>query len=165
MNIDTKELAFMTTKLEGYASQISSLKTRLELEPQLALKDEEITQLKMLLKDSEEKRLKLETKLAVSESRCEELQQQMNKTLVENAWLKNCILLSVSRIKNFMHLIKRVELKSLLLTFLQKTLSPDMGPQGLEIINEAVELNDEDEIRKLADQIILENNGNITHQS
>jgi hypothetical protein len=62
-----------------------------------------------------------------------------------------------------MRMVKRVELKSLFITFLHKTILPDMGVRGIHAIDDTMDLTDINEIEKLADQIILENHGNVTH--
>ena len=82
--------------------------------------------------------------------------------MVENAFLKNCIILSVPGIKHFFSLVRQISSKALLHTFLIKTVSPDMGPEALEVINNAVDLEEVPE-GKLADQIIFENSGTIGH--
>ena len=72
-------------------------------------------------------------------------------------------MLSVSSIKDFFHMLKRIEMKALAYTFLMKTLSPEMGPKGIEVVNEATEMSDATELSKLADQLIMSNEGLIKH--
>jgi hypothetical protein len=54
-------------------------------------------------------------------------------------------------------------MKALAYTFLMKTLSPEMGPKGIEVVNEATEMSDATELSKLADQLIMSNEGLIKH--
>ena len=142
MELNQGEFDSVTQRLEQYASQVSILQTRLEIQPELVRKDEELEELK---------------------GKYELLSHQNDSALVENAWLKNCILLSLTSIRTFMRMVKRVELKSLFITFLHKTILPDMGVRGIHAIDDTMDLTDINEIEKLADQIILENHGNVTH--
>ena len=59
--------------------------------------------------------------------------------------------------------MKHINSKALIHTFLVKTVSPDMGPEALEVINQAVDLEETAE-GKLADQIIIDNSGVIEHR-
>ena len=94
---------------------------------------------------------------------CEKLKSVITSAAVENAFLKNCIMLSVSSIRQFLHFVKHINSKALIHTFLVKTVSPDMGPEALEVINQAVDLEETAE-GKLADQIIIDNSGVIEHR-
>ena len=163
MQFDQTEFTTLTEKLESYASQVSSLQTRIELEPELAKRDQIIEDYKKRLSAAEERVLAAEQQLATVTAERDEFKQMAMAKAVENAWLKNCLLISVSGIKNFMHMIKRIELKALFLTFLQKTILPEMGAKGLAAINDAIEIKDEDEIKKLADQLIVGNQGTVNH--
>jgi hypothetical protein len=107
--------------------------------------------------------MRAEEELEELKGKYELLSHQNDSALVENAWLKNCILLSLTSIRTFMRMVKRVELKSLFITFLHKTILPDMGVRGIHAIDDTMDLTDINEIEKLADQIILENHGNVTH--
>ena len=60
-------------------------------------------------------------------------------------------------------MLKRIEMKALAYTFLMKTLSPEMGPKGIEVVNEATEMSDVTELGKLADQLIMSNEGLVKH--
>ena len=42
-------------------------------------------------------------------------------------------------------------------------LSPLMGTKGIEVVNEAMELSDVSELSKLADQLIMSNEGTVNH--
>lgn len=163
MQIDQTEFTTLTEKLESYASQVSSLQTRIELEPELAKKNQEIEDYKKRLSAAEERALVAEQQLTKVTAERDEFKQMAMAKAVENVWLANCLLISVTGIKSFMHMIKRIELKALFLTFLQKTILPEMGARGLAAINEAIEIKDEDEIKKLADQLIVGNQGTVNH--
>ena len=163
MQFDQTEFTTLTEKLESYASQVSSLQTRIEFEPELAKKNLEIESYKKQLLAAEERTAAAERQLAIVTAERDEFKQMAMAKAVENAWLANCLLISVTGIKNFMHMIKRIELKALFLTFLQKTILPEMGAKGLAAINDAIEIKDEDEIKKLADQLIVGNQGAVIH--
>ena len=163
MELNQGEFDSVTQRLEQYASQVSILQTRLEIQPELVRKDEELARLRTELKDSEMRFMRAEEELEELKGKYELLSHQNNSALVENAWLKNCILLSLTSIRTFMRMVKRVELKSLFITFLHKTILPDMGVRGIQAIDDTMDLTDINEIEKLADQIILENHGNVTH--
>ena len=55
-------------------------------------------------------------------------------------------------------------MKALAYTFLMKTLSPLMGTRGIEVVNEATEFSDVSELSKLADQLIMSNEGIVKHE-
>jgi hypothetical protein len=61
---------------------------------------------------------------------------------VEIAYLKNYVMLSLASIKTFAQLVKRIDLKSMLYTFVSKTLAPEMGARGIQALNEAIDLTD-----------------------
>lgn len=164
MEINDAEFTQLTGKLESYASQLSSLKTRIELEPEIAKRDQRIADLEQRLSAAEERANAAEQQLATVTAERDEFERMANAKAVEIAWLKNCLLISVTGVKSFMHLIKRIELKTLFLTFLQKTILPEMGANALAAINDAIEIKDEDEIKKLADQLIVGNQGTVTHE-
>ena len=60
MQIDQTEFTTLTEKLESYASQVSSLQTRIELEPELAKKNQEIENYKKSRAAAEERALAAE---------------------------------------------------------------------------------------------------------
>ena len=118
----------------------------------------------MALAESERGRLEAEAERDEWRKKYEEAEAMMNSAAVENAFLKNCILLSVASIKDFFHFMKRIEMKALTYTFLMKTLSPLMGTKGIEVVNEATEFSDVSELSKLADQLIMSNEGTVLHE-
>lgn len=73
----------------------------------------------------------------------EALTMKQAATELENTLLRNYLWLSWSKIKDFMAHIRDIRLLAFLQTFMQKTVSDDMGPRALEAINEAVELPEE----------------------
>ena len=60
-----------------------------------------------------------------------------------------------------MRMVKRIELKSVIVTFLHKTMLADMGVRGIQAIDETIELTDIGELEKLADQIFMDNHGTV----
>ena len=164
MQIDQTEFTTLTEKLESYASQVSSLQTRIELESEIVRRDQRIEELEKRLAASEERAVTAEQKLETVTAECAELRQMAVATAVENAWLRKCIIISADRIKRFMSIIKRIEVKALFQLFLQKTILPEMGARGLEIINEAIEIDDNEEmLLKKVDQLIVGNQGTVNH--
>ena len=163
MELSDVEFGNLTEKLEKYAATVSMLQARLEMqEKENVMKEEyrclltklkaeaaEVSRLRAELKASEERRAASEREREAYREQCEQLTRAMDVALVENAFLKNCLLISVSRIKQYSHMIKRAEQRALIYTFLTKTMSPMMGVHGIEVLNDAVELGDGCEIEKL----------------
>lgn len=161
MEFNQGEFDSVTQRLEQYASQVSILQTKLELQPEIESLKKELDLRQSELDKVKAERDELAEKYAAEQRRRMELEGQITTAAVENAWLKNCILLSLTNIKTFMRMVKRIELKSVLITFLHKTILPDMGPRGIQAIDETIELTDMSEIEKLADQIFMDNHGTI----
>lgn len=149
MNFTEREFSTVTDKLERYASQIGTLQAHLDTEKKL-------NGMMATLGDKERE-------CGFWKGECEKLKSVITSAAVENAFLKNCIMLSVSSIRQFLHFVKHINSKALIHTFLVKTVSPDMGPEALEVINQAVDLEETAE-GKLADQIIIDNSGVIEHR-
>ena len=178
MEFNDEEFSKLTGKLEQYASMVSKLQARLEMKEKENAMQEEMRAVRQQLKEVQHQLEVTNQKLAEAEARCRDVEQErdgwkeqcnrmekvVNTAAVENAFLKNCILISLSSIKQFSHLIKRVELRALIHTFLMKTLSPLMGARGIEAVNEAVEMGDAYDFDKLADQLIIGNEGNVTNE-
>ena len=183
MNFNETEFNSVTDKLERYASQVSALQARLDaqetidrLKEQLHMSENQLIQCQAELaardKELEEKRIIIEEQKTtiiglnndntILKKECERMKDIAKSAAVENAFLTNCILLSVSNIKHFFKLVKHLQLKTVLHAFLIKTVSPEMGPKGLEVINEAADFEEEFD-GKLADQIIIDNSGTISH--
>ncbi len=183
MNLSETEFSTVTDKLEKYASQVSTLQARLDAQITINEIQEQRAQTECRLYQAEQERDMLSMQLAEAQniiatqkkeieqknqenshwkSECERLTGIIKSAVVENAFLKNCIILSVPGIKHFFTLVRQISSKALLHTFLIKTVSPDMGPEALEVINNAVDLEEVPE-GKLADQIIFENSGTIGH--
>jgi chromosome segregation ATPase len=165
MDIDVAELQTITDKLENYAAQVSELNTRMELEIIISGLKNDLNRTRTELEEAKAECEELKVKYQDEMNRREELVQKITVAAVENAWLRNCILLSLSSIRKFMLSIKRIELKSLFFTFLHKTILPDMGTRGLQAIDDTIDLSDMVEMEKLADQIIMGNNGLVSYQS
>ncbi len=184
MNFTEREFCTVTDKLERYASQIGTLQAHLDTEKKLngmmatlGDKEREILTLRHELAMESSRRQQSEEAVRAMEmevqglkrecgfwkGECEKLKSVITSAAVENAFLKNCIMLSVSSIRQFLHFVKHINSKALIHTFLVKTVSPDMGPEALEVINQAVDLEETAE-GKLADQIIIDNSGVIEHR-
>ena len=178
MDFNNEEFGNVSDRLERYASQVGALQARLECQEKMSEQErklqvmgleldrskQELTATQMALAESERGRLEAEAERDVWRKKYEEAESYINSTAVENAFLKNCILLSVANIKDFFHIMKRIEMKALTYTFLMKTLSPLMGTKGIEVVNEATELSDVSELSKLADQLIMSNEGTVKHE-
>lgn len=177
MDFNNEEFDNVSDRLERYASQVGALQARLECQEKMSEQErklqvmgleldrnkQELTATQMALAESERGRLEAEAERDVWRKKYEEAEAFMNSAAVENAFLKNCILLSVANIKDFFHIMKRIEMKALTYTFLMKTLSPLMGTKGIKVVNEATELSDVSELSKLADQLIMSNEGTVNH--
>ena len=170
MNFTEREFSTVTDKLERYASQIGTLQAHLDTEKKLngmmatlGDKEREILTLRHELAMESSRRQKSEEAVRAMEMEVQGLKRECGFWKGECEKLKNCIMLSVSSIRQFLHFVKHINSKALIHTFLVKTVSPDMGPEALEVINQAVDLEETAE-GKLADQIIIDNSGVIEHR-
>lgn len=177
MDFNNEEFGNVSDRLERYASQVGALQAKLECQEKMSEQErkldvmgveldrckQDLTATQMALAESERGRLEAEAERDEWRKKYEEAEAMMNSAAVENAFLKNCILLSVASIKDFFHFMKRIEMKALTYTFLMKTLSPLMGTKGIEVVNEATEFSDVSELSKLADQLIMSNEGTVLH--
>ena len=178
MDFNNEEFGNVSDRLERYASQVGALQAKLECQEKMSEQErkldvmgveldrckQDLTATQMALAESERGRLEAEAERDQWRKKYEEAEAMMNSAAVENAFLKNCILLSVASIKDFFHFMKRIEMKALTYTFLMKTLSPLMGTKGIEVVNEATEFSDVSELSKLADQLIMSNEGAVIHE-
>lgn len=178
MKIIDQEFGNLTSKLESYASQVSALQTRIEMQEKqnemqseiVSLKEsnmvliEELDKTQAELKETQDRLAAALAERDVYRQEVQSMENAMSSKLVESAFLMNCIMLSLSNVKDFLHMVKRFDVKALFYTFMCKTIAPQMGPRGLEAVNSVVELNDTTGLEKLADQLILDNKGNITHE-
>ena len=178
MDFNNEEFGNVSDRLERYASQVGALQAKLECQEKMSEQErkldvmgveldrcqKDLTATQMALAESERGRLEAEAERDEWRKKYEEAEAMMNSAAVENAFLKNCILLSVASIKDFFHFMKRIEMKALTYTFLMKTLSPLMGTKGIEVVNEATEFSDVSELSKLADQLIMSNEGAVIHE-
>lgn len=178
MDFNNEEFGNVSDRLERYASQVGALQAKLECQEKMSEQvrkldvmgveldrcQKDLTATQMALAESERGRLEAEAERDEWRKKYEEAEAMMNSAAVENAFLKNCILLSVASIKDFFHFMKRIEMKALTYTFLMKTLSPLMGTKGIEVVNEATEFSDVSELSKLADQLIMSNEGTVLHE-
>lgn len=136
----------------------------LSLSAQLSDRDVKVTELEMEL---QRLRQEVAVKTAENESLLLELntvKQVHEATEIENAYLKRYLWLSWSKIKHFTAHIRDIRLLAFLQTFMLKTVSEEMGPKALEVINEAVQLPDDEErpsTQIQADQVIVENHGTV----
>ena len=178
MDFNNEEFGNVSDRLERYATQVGALQAKLEYQEKMSEQERRLQMMEMELNRSKESIVAMQMALAESEcarleaeaerdewrDKCVEAEAYMNSAAAENAFLKNCILLSVNSIKEFFQILKRVEVKALTYTFLMKTLSPLMGTKGIEVVNEATEFSDVSELSKLADQLIMSNEGIVKHE-
>lgn len=178
MDFNNEEFGNVSDRLERYATQVGALQAKLEYQEKMSEQERRLQMMEMELNRSKENNVAMQMALVESErarleaeaerdewrNKCVEAEAYMNSAAVENAFLRNCILLSVTSIKDFFHILKRVEMKALAYTFLMKTLSPIMGSKGIEVVNEATEFSDVSELSKLADQLIMSNEGIVKHE-
>ena len=178
MDFNNEEFGNVSDRLERYATQVGALQAKLEYQEKMSEQERRLQMMEMELNRSKENNVAMQMALAESErarleaeaerdewrNKCVEAEAYINSTAAENAFLKNCILLSVTSIKDFFHILKRVEMKALAYTFLMKTLSPLVGTRGIEVVNEATEFSDVSELSKLADQLIMSNEGIVKHE-
>ena len=176
MNLSETEFSTVTDKLEKYASQVSTLQARLDAQITIHEIQEQRAQTECRLYQVEQERDMLSMQLAEAQNIIATQKKEIEQKNQENSHWKSecerltgiiksavvCIILSVPGIKHFFSLVRQISSKALLHTFLIKTVSPDMGPEALEVINNAVDLEEVPE-GKLADQIIFENSGTIGH--
>ena len=164
MELNQDEFDTLTKKLEQYAAQLSTLQTKLELQPEIVSLRDQLASVQHKLDEVTAERDEFERKYEEEHERYEALENEMTTAMVENAWLKNCIILSLTSIRDFMRKVKRLEVKSLFFTFLHKTILPEMGPRSIQAIDDTIDLQDIGELEKLADQIIMENKGQVIKQ-
>lgn len=156
MELDHKEFGTLTEKLESYASQVSKLQTTIQMQNEIkevqAENERERLENMRLKFELETVKAQLEQQEQMNEditqerdffkNKAEELEASITKTSVEIAYLKNYVMLSLASIKTFAQLVKRIDLKSMLYTFVSKTLAPEMGARGIQALNEAIDLTD-----------------------
>ncbi len=178
MELSDVEFGTLTDKLEKYASMVSTLQARMEMQEKESVMKEENRCLLAKLEAEAAEASRLRAELLSAEERCaamerereayreqyEQLSRAMDVALVENAFLKNCLLISVSKIKQYAQMLKHAEQRALIYTFLTKAMSPMMGIRGIEVLNEAVELGDGYEIEKLGDQVVIGNEGQVEYK-
>lgn len=136
----------------------------LSLSTQLSDRDVRVMELEKQLKETREMLLVKEAENAALTQRLSEMEMINQATEIENAYLKQYLWLSWTKIKNFMAHIHDIRLLAFLQTFMLKTVSEKMGSKALEAINEVVTLPDEKEKSSTniqADQVIMQNNGTV----
>ena len=146
----------------------------MSLSNQLSDRDVRVADLEQQLQILNQQLQNIQNELALKTFENESLIQKLSTmeskhmaTEIENAYLKRYLWLSFSKIKNFMSCIHDIQLLAFLQTFMQKTVSEEMGPRALEVINEAVQLPKDEEKPEThdthihADQVIMENNGTV----
>ena len=177
MDFNNEEFGNVSDRLERYASQVGALQARLECQEKMSEQESRLRVMESDLNRCKQELMATQMALAESQSevrkaaaerdawrrKYEEAEARMKSTFAENTFLRSCIMLSVSSIKDFFHMLKRIEMKALAYTFLMKTLSPEMGPKGIQVVNEATEMSDVTELGKLADQLIMSNEGLVKH--
>ena len=134
----------------------------LSLSMQLSDRDVRMVELESQLKKTSELLAIKEAENVALTHRVSELEMVNEATEIENTYLKQCLWLSWSKIKNFMAHIHDIRLLAFLQTFMLKTVSEKMGAKALEVINEAVQLPDDQPSTQIqADQVIMENHGTV----
>ena len=136
----------------------------LSLSAQLSDRDKKTAELELQLNQTKEQLMVREAENTALTQRLSELEQIHTATELENAYLKRYLWLSWSKIKQFTAHVHDIRLLAFLQTFMLKTVSEEMGPKALEVINEAVQLPDDDDkpsTQIQADQVIMENHGTV----
>ena len=159
MPITNEELNNIADRLERSYTQVGSLQTRLEMTQQLADKDNQIAQLNDALNRERDARLKAETENLEKDKEIARLKQLVDSSLATNARLTDGLFLSIKLFSTLFNKVRHFELKSLIYAFIAKTISPELEPNGLEKLNKITELSDHPDLEKLADQLILGNEG------
>ena len=132
---------------------------------QLADKDNQIAQLNDALNRERDARLKAETENLEKDKEIARLKQLVDSSLATNARLTDGLFLSIKLFSTLFNKVRHFELKSLIYAFIAKTISPELEPNGLEKLNKITELSDHPDLEKLADQLILGNEGGqIIHE-
>lgn len=123
MELSEKEFLSLSSQMSDRDVKIAALENRaIQLERDLLVERAE----------TEKWRQKYET-LAIQQEAVE----------LENQLLRNYLWLSWTKVKTFISHVKDISLIGFLQTFMQKTVSDNMGPQALVAINEAVALPEE----------------------
>ena len=136
----------------------------LSLSTQLSDRDVKAAELELQLQETKEQLMIKEAENMALTQRLTELEQINTATELENAYLKHYLWLSLSKVKHFLAHIHDIRLVAFLQTFMLKTVSEEMGPKALEVINEAVQLPDDEDKPSThiqADQVIMENHGTV----
>lgn len=136
----------------------------LSLSNQLSDRDVRTAELELQLQQTRERLVLKEAEVLALTQKLTELKQGYEAKELENAFLKQYLWLSWTKIKNFMSHIHDIQLLAFLQTFMMKTMSEKMGARALENINEAVQLPDDEEkpsTQIQADQVIMQNNGTV----
>jgi hypothetical protein len=95
------------------------------------------TMTEMLRKLEEEKRLLVAEKEQLATENAH-LHQERNALVIDNAYLRNMLLLSGERIKEFMKRVKRIDLWSFLRTFVEWSLPEKGRKEQLELMDEVM---------------------------
>lgn len=136
----------------------------LSLSTELSDRDVRVAELEKKLKQVSDLLVVKEAENVALAQRLSELEQAQMATEIENTYLKRCLWLSWTKIRNFLSHIHDIQLLAFLQTFMIKTASEEMGAKALEAINEAVQLPDDEEkpsTQIQADQVIMENHGTV----
>lgn len=112
----------------------------LSLYGQLSDRDVKISALIEQNKRLESELTKSREECGVWKKRVQDMEIRQTKVDLENTMLRNYLLLSWSKIKQFVAHVRDIRLVSFLQTFMQKTVSDELQPLVLETINQVVEL-------------------------
>ena len=136
----------------------------LSLSNQLSDRDVRTAELELQLQQAKERLAIKDAEILMLTQKLTELELAHEATELENAYLKQYLWLSWTKIKNFLSHIHDIRLLAFLQTFMLKTVSEKMGARALEVINEVVQLPEDEEkpaTQIQADQVIMQNNGTV----
>lgn len=136
----------------------------LSLSNQLSDRDVRTAELELQLQQAKERLAIKDAEILMLTQKLTELELAHEATELENAYLKQYLWLSWTKIKNFLSHIHDIRLLAFLQTFMLKTVSEKMGARALEVINEVVQLPEDEEkpaTQIQADQVIMHNNGTV----
>lgn len=140
MEFNKEEFDSLTQKLEQYAAQLSTLQTKLELQPEIESMKNEVACLRQKLDVVTAERDELAEKYEAEHQRCEELDNQVTTAMVENAWLKNYIILSAEKIREFMMKLKSIDRWAFLRSFVTWVIPEELRNEELELVEEVMAL-------------------------
>ena len=158
MEFNQSEFEALMQRLEDYASQVSKLKTQLEMQPEIeSLKKEmDMKQAELNLKQAELDKMTAERddlagKYEVQTQHGKELEEKATEASVENIFLKKFLILSAERIKEFMKTLKTMREWSFVRTFVEWSLPEKYRQEQKQLMDEIMGLpiNDDNNLPKV----------------